>query len=105
MHLNVFYSIKERIDNIKTEIIFKDAQKKNTNKELPNLCCIKIKCNGLYYLISKHFQGENKVVLISLNDNSNGHTGTSIVDLYTVNAVLELISDGAWEIVDSKIII
>jgi len=90
---------------MQTKIIMKDNQNKNTNNKLSNLCCIKIKNSNLYYLVSKHFQEENKVVLISLNGIHDIYTGTSIVDLYTVNAVLELIKDGSWEIIESKIII
>jgi len=89
---------------MKTEIIINGDSYKKIIKELPNLCCIKIKRTCLYYLVSKCEPKGDKVVLISLN-NGNYYEGTCIVDLYNVRNVLGFIEDGSWEIIESKITI
>lgn len=89
---------------MKTKIEINNNTYKNSVKELPNLCCIRIKTSDLYYLVSKYTLDTNKVVLISLNDGSY-NVGMSIVNLYTVENALQYISEGRWEIVDSKITI
>jgi len=89
---------------MQTEIVMMDNRPKEVIHNLPNLCCVRIKSTGLYYLISRQSQEGNKVVLVSLNDGKY-NVGTSIVDLYAANRVLEFINEGSWEIIESKIII